>query len=81
MSKEILIGTYKILRKLGADRDEIIPEAVLKTDLFFDETDQTCLLFFIESNFDIEISPKEELDIRTVNDLVEIIWQHKSHLN
>lgn len=77
MSRDILIGTYKILRRLGAERDEILPEARFKTDLFFDETDRTCLLFLIESNFGIQLTGKEETKINTINDLLEIINSHK----
>ena len=80
MSRDILIGTYKILRKLGANRDDILPDADFKNDLFFDETDQTCLLFFVESNFNISISKQEESGLVTVNDLVEIVHKHKAAL-
>ncbi|MBI9067005.1 MAG: hypothetical protein JEZ09_06915 [Salinivirgaceae bacterium] len=80
MSRDILIGTYKILRRLGAERDEILPETAFKTDLFFDEIDQTCLLFLIETNFNISISKNEEATLSTVNDLIEIVYKHKSAL-
>ena len=80
MPRSILIGTYKILRRLGAERDEIAPETTFDKDLFFDEIDQKCLLFLVESNFGIEFSPTEEKKLHTVNDLVQIIYNHKEQL-
>lgn len=80
MPNDILIGTYKILRKLGAKRNEIKPETAFEDDLFFDETDKTCLLFFVESNFHFQFTPNEEKKLRTINDLVQVIYNHKQHV-
>ncbi len=74
MEKTTRIGMYRILRKLGIKRDEIYPEVSFEKDLFFDEQDWTCFLFFIESKFDISIKDDEignitnfESSINTVN--------------
>ena len=80
MSRDILIGTYKILRKLGAEREEIKPETALKTDLFFDEIDRTCLLFYIESNFNIDLTEQEENNLNTVSDILQVVSNHKTKL-
>jgi acyl carrier protein len=77
MSRDILIGTYKILRKMGAEQEEIKPETNLYSDLFFDETDTTCLLFFMESRFNIDVSDREANEMKTINDMLEIVEKHK----
>lgn len=74
MEKKTRLGMYRILRKLGVKRDEINPEVSFKTDLFFDDNDWLCFLFFVESRFDISIDDQEldsftniEASIKTVN--------------
>jgi len=74
MDKRTRLGMYRILRKLGVKRNEIYPEASFKTDLFFDDKDWLCFLFFVESKFNISIDDKEidrltnlESSIHTVN--------------
>ncbi|MDA3893350.1 MAG: hypothetical protein PF517_16935 [Salinivirgaceae bacterium] len=80
MSKDILIGTYKIFRKMGAGQDEILPETHLTSDLFFDDTDRTCLLFFMESRFKIDVPDQEAAKMETINDVLEIVEKHKAAL-
>lgn len=77
MSRDILIGAYKIFRKLGAEQEEIRPETNLYSDLFFDETDTICLLFFMESRFNIDVSDTEAKEMKTINDMLEIVEKHK----
>ncbi len=80
MSRDILIGSYKILRKMGAGQDEIKPETNFYSDLFFDETDKTCLLFFIESRFNIDVTDQEAENMKTINDMLEIVAHHREEL-
>jgi acyl carrier protein len=80
MSKDILIGAYKILRKMGAEQNEIKLETNFYSDLFFDETDRTCLLFFIESRFNIDVTDQEAANMQTVNDMLKIVSSHKAAL-
>lgn len=74
MDKTTRLGMYRILRKLGVQRDEIRPEASFETDFFFDEKDWLCFQFFVESKFNISIEEAElsqftniESSIKTVN--------------
>lgn len=81
MSRDILIGTYRIMRKMGADQNEIVPETSLTKDLFFDETDFTCLLFFLESRFNIVVPDKEAAEMETISDMLQIVEKHRAVLN
>lgn len=76
MEKKINLGIYRILRKLGVDRDEIKPETQFQNDLFFDEIDWNCFLFFVESKFDISISNEEEVQLQTIGNSIDIIDRH-----
>jgi len=78
MSKDILIGAYKILRKMGAEQDEIQPETNFYSDLFFDQTDRLCLLFFIESRFNIAVTDQEANNMKTIGDMLNIVSNHKA---
>jgi acyl carrier protein len=76
MEKEIKLGIYRILRKLGVNRDEIKPETQFQNDLFFDEIDWNCFLFFVESKFNISISNDEEGQLQTIENSIDIIDRH-----
>ncbi len=76
MEKDIKLGIYRILRKLGVNRDEITPETQFQNDLFFDESDWNCFLFFIESRFNISLSNEEEKQLYTIGNSIDIIDRH-----
>lgn len=73
MDRSIRIGVYKILRKLGAQREEINPENKLKNLLEYYNDDWNILLFFLESKFDIFINKEQEEQLITVEDTIEIV--------
>jgi acyl carrier protein len=77
MDKSIRIGVYRIFRKLGIKRDEIFPEAFLRKNIFFDDQEWICFLFFIESHFDITLSKSDEEEIMTVESTIELIKAKK----
>lgn len=81
MSRDILIGTYRIMRKMGAEQEEIVPETNLSTDLFFDETDRNCLLFFLESRFNIDVSDQEAEKLHTIDDMLHLVERHRALMN
>ncbi len=76
MEKNIKLGLYRILRKLGVTRDEIQPETQFKNDLFFDDTDWNFFLFFVENKFNISISDEEQMQFRTIGNTIDILDQH-----
>ena len=79
MEKEINVGIYRILRKLGVTREDIKPETQFKNDLFFDETDWTCFMFFVESKFNIAISDEEQVQFQTIGNSINIVNKHLHH--
>lgn len=81
MEKEINVGMYRILRKLGVTREDIKPETQFKNDLFFDETDWNCFMFFVESKFNIAISNEEEIEFQTIENSINIVNKHLLELN
>ncbi len=80
MEKEINLGLYRILRKLGVGREDIKPETQFKNDLFFDDIDWNCFLFFVESKFNIAISDEEQLQLRTIENSIDVIDRHLHHV-
>jgi acyl carrier protein len=78
MEKTIRLGVYRVLRKLGVNREYIYPEASFKNDLFFDDTDWNCFLFFIEEQFNISINDDEALKMASVANSIEVVNRHLS---
>lgn len=78
MEKTIRLGVYRVLRKLGVTREYIYPEASFKNDLFFDDTDWNCFLFFIEEQFNISINDDEALKMISVGKSIEVVNRHLS---
>ncbi len=71
----IEIAMYKILRKLGVQRDEIKLETSFNRDLFFDEKDWLCFLFLVESNMNIDLNDKMAKNMNTVGDALAMVKQ------
>lgn len=73
MERLVHIGVYRILRRFGAQREEINPNSKL-ADLFeIDEIEWNCFMFFLESKFNISISKEEELQLVTVRNVIEAV--------
>ncbi len=73
MENLVKIGVYRILRKMGAEREEIMPDARLMHNLLFDEQDWECFLFFVETHFNIQIPKEEEQKLVTVANTIELV--------
>jgi acyl carrier protein len=73
------IGLYKILRKLGVQRDEISPETSFTKDLFFDDRDWQCFLFLLESNMQVDLNEAVVTNINTVGDAAMVLKQQKHY--
>jgi len=73
MDRIIRIGIYRVLRKIGIKRDQIQTQAPIKEKLFDFEQDWNVFLFYVESRFGITINKKDELNIHTLEDSINIV--------
>ncbi len=78
------IFLYKILRKVGVNREYIKPENSFNRDLFFDEKDWICFLFLLESGMNISLHDNMVKKMNTIGDAINIvnnISKHKYNFN
>jgi len=73
MDKSVRIGLYRILRKLRVRREDIYEDAQLKNNLIENDIEWNCLLFFIESRFEMQISKNQENSLITVGNTIDFI--------
>ncbi|MBR4620077.1 MAG: acyl carrier protein [Salinivirgaceae bacterium] len=73
MEKQVRLGLYRVLRKVGVNRQYIYPEASFANDLFFDDIDWKCFLCFVEEQFNIEINDEEAQRLVTVENTIELV--------
>jgi acyl carrier protein len=81
--RESVATTYERLKKivveqLGADEDEVKPEASFVDDLNADSLDLVELIMSLEEEFGTEISDEDAEKIRTVQDAVDYIDEHSA---
>src|SRR4029077_6432044 len=81
--RESVATTYERLKKivveqLGADEDEVKPEASFVDDLNADSLDLGELIMSLEEEFGTEISDEDAEKIRTVQDAVDYIDERSS---
>jgi len=58
--------------ELCIDREKITPESALKEDLGLDSLDLISLIDELEETYDIRF-PDEEMNVRTVGEVVEVL--------
>lgn len=76
MSERILsIGMYRLLRKLGVPREEVLPEADFDRDYFFTAIEKDILLNWVEFRYEIEFSQNEENLFHNPTQLLYMIKQ------
>ena len=66
-----------IIDVLGVSEDEVTPEASLTDDLGADSLDAVELGMAIEENLGVAISDEDLPNIKTVQDLVDYVEEHK----
>lgn len=69
--KEIIIDL------LGVDAEKVVPEARFREDLEADSLDLVELIMKFEDEFKGEISDEDAQSIKTVDDAVKYLEQHK----
>lgn len=78
MERQVRLGMYRVLRKVGVNRNDIMPEASFSNDLFFDDIDWKCFLCFVEEQFHIIINDDEARQMVTVENCIELVSRHLS---
>jgi len=66
-----------IVEQLGVDEAEVTPTASFVEDLGADSLDQVELVMALEEEFKLEISDEDAEKIKTVQDAVKYISEHK----
>lgn len=66
-----------IVEQLDADPDEVTPEASFIDDLGADSLDLVELVMHMEEVFNVEIPDEDAEGIRTVQDAINYVQQHK----
>jgi len=71
-------STFEVVRRvlvdgLSVDEKDVVPEASLNDDLGADSLDAVELVMSLEEEFGIEIDPSLTANMKTVNDLVELV--------
>ncbi len=74
-TKMIRRNLYKVFRKTGIPRDRISERASLAEDLYMDELDMTCFLFYLETRFKVEVKNDELPRLRSVASTINYLQQ------
>jgi len=75
-TKSIRRNLYKVLRKTGVRRDLIAEEATLKNDLLVDDIDMTCFLYYLETNFNVDVPNDEINQLTSVKSTIDYLQRH-----
>lgn len=62
-----------LANRLGLQVKDIKNSSLLKDELGIDSFDSLRIAFEVEDEFDIKVPPKETINIKTVNDIVDYI--------
>jgi acyl carrier protein len=66
-----------IVEQLGVEEPEVTPTASFVEDLGADSLDQVELVMALEEEFKVEISDEDAEKIKTVQDAIKYITEHK----
>ena len=75
-TKNIRRNLYKVLRKTGVPKNRISEEASLKDELFIDDLDMNCFLFYLETRFDLSIENEEIPQLTSVKSTIDYLQKH-----
>ena len=75
-SAKIRRNLYRVFRKTGVPKDLIDENAKLNEDLFIDENDMTCFLYYLETNFNLSIKNDEVSKLVSVKDTIDFLKAH-----
>ncbi len=75
-AKAIRRNLYKVLRKTGVPKNRINEEASLRDELFVDDLDMNCFLFYLETRFDVAIQNDEIPQLTSVKSTIDYLQKH-----
>jgi len=75
-SAKIRRNLYRVFRKTGVPKELIDDNAKLNEDLFIDENDMTCFLYYLETNFNLRIKNEEVSQLVSVKDTINFLQTH-----
>lgn len=75
-SAKIRRNLYRVFRKTGVPKDLIDENAKLNEDLFIDDNDMTCFLYYLETNFNLRIKNDEVTKLVSVKDTIDFLQTH-----
>lgn len=66
-----------VVEQLGVDREDVTPSKAFVGDLNADSLDLTELVMTLEERFGCEISEEKASQLKTVNDVIQFVNEHK----
>ncbi|MFW6268347.1 MAG: acyl carrier protein [Marinilabiliaceae bacterium] len=75
-AKSIRRNLYKVFRQTGIPRSVIDDKASLTDDLFMDEVDMACFLYYLETKFKVEVKNEELPNLNSVGATINYLQQH-----
>lgn len=75
---EVLVEVKKVLmEEFEVEESLITPEATFYDDLGLDSLDAIDLIVTLNNFYNIEVEPSESEEIRTIQNLIDIVKKHK----
>lgn len=75
-SEKIRRDLYRVFRKTGVPKELIDENATLNEELFLDENDMVCFLYYLETNFNVKIKNEEVSRLVSVKDTIDFLQSH-----
>ena len=75
-TRSIKRNLYKVLRKTGIPRNLIEEDAGLQDELLIDDIDMTCFLYYLETNFHVDVKNEEIGQLKSVKSTIDYLQKH-----
>ncbi|MBN1819561.1 MAG: acyl carrier protein [Prolixibacteraceae bacterium] len=72
-NKTIRRNLYRVLRKTGVKKEDILLNASYNDDLAFDNTDWSIFTYYLERIFKINLDDKELEKMKSINDTLILL--------
>ncbi len=74
-AKSIRRNLYKVFRQTGIPRNAIEEKASFTDDLFMDDIDMACFLFYLETRFKVQVKNDELTNLYSVGSTINYLQQ------